>query len=275
MTYATQEVSEQDGAPVLLYWFQQGATAWYYYAGPGPYLYGGNWYQSESINNQGISSTGEINKNPITITLPITNPMAAGMLLYAADQVTSVTVFRTHVGASTGLMQFKGRVLSSPASVATVTLNCENAFASMRRQGLTKVYQRTCNLQLYGAGCNVPKAGYGYSATVTNVTGNVVTVAAVPAAPASYVGGTILAADGTLGQIIGQSSSKLVLTLSRQVTSLNQSFLANPGGFTATLYRGCDKSTDTCRDVFHNLGNFRGWKGINGVNPMSPSTNGY
>jgi uncharacterized phage protein (TIGR02218 family) len=279
VSYAAKDLSEQDSNPVLLYKFVRGATTWRYVALPQTFAtYGETWTPAE-ISSAGIQSTGDVPKDPVTVTLPITNPMAAAFLAYAPDEVTAVTIFRTNYDDPTNkIVVFMGRVLSAPTSVATVTLTCENMGTSMRRMGLRQTYQRTCRHMLYGPGCNVDKAAHALAVNVSSVVGNVVQLSGGVAG--SYVGGNIKASDGTLRMIVGQDGPIIggvyaspVLTLMRTVLALLTDYSAHPSGFTATIYPGCDKSTVTCRTKFANIGNFGGFPGITGVNPMNGTSN--
>ena len=272
MSYASIDVSQQSSDPVLLFQFVRGATTWRYVAMPVAFTAMGYTWQPEVISvPDTIRSAGDVPKDAISITLPITNAMAAAFLAYAPDDVTTVTIFRTHYSDPTnGVALWKGRVLRSPTSIATISLDCENVFTSLRRMGLRQVYSRKCRHVLFGPGCNVDRDDFATSVTVTNVVANVVTCAAITG---TFTGGNIKASDGTLRRIVGQAGA--VLTLMRPVLSLIQDLAAHPGGFSAVLYPGCDRSTTTCRTVFHNLGRFGGFPGINGINPMDGSSNAF
>jgi len=272
VSYESIDTSVQDADPVLLFQFTRAGTTWRYCALPVAFTaLGETWLSAVVSLSDSLKQSGDISKNDVNVTLPISNAMAAAFIAYALDAVTSLTIFRTYYSNPTvGRAAWKGRVLSSSVAIATVTLNCESVFTSARRMGLRQVYSRKCRHVLYGPGCNVNRALHAVAVTVNNVTANKVTCDVLYA---TYTGGSIKAADGTLRRIIGQAG--YVLTLMRPVPSLIQQFADNPGGFASTLYPGCDKSTVTCRDVFHALGNHGGFAGINGVNPMDGVTNAF
>ena len=268
MSYATLEVSQQDSAPVQLFQFNRGNTTWRYVALPALFTALTHDWTPEVISVGNISSSSDVPKDTISITLPITNAMAAAFLAYAPDAVTTVTVFRTHYDDPTnGLAIWKGRVLSVSVTVATVTLTCEPVFVSLRRLGLRETYQRSCRHIFGGQGCNVDREALKISRVVTSVVGAKVTVITLTSLE-GYVGGSVKASDGTLRMIVGVSSGEL--TLMRPVLAILQDFQTlGSGGFSIYLYPGCDKSTGTCRDTHHNLGNHGGCPGITGINPMS------
>ena len=176
MSYATLEVSQQDSAPVQLFQFNRGNTTWRYVALPALFTALTHDWTPEVISVGNISSSSDVPKDTISITLPITNAMAAAFLAYAPDAVTTVTVFRTHYDDPTnGLAIWKGRVLSVSVTVATVTLTCEPVFVSLRRLGLRETYQRSCRHIFGGQGCNVDREALKISRVVTSVVGAKVT----------------------------------------------------------------------------------------------------
>lgn len=271
MSYAVEEVSQQDGNPVQLFTFSRGSQTWRYTNRATLFTNHVFNYTPEVGITSAFVRTGDVPKDVLQITLPITNPMAAAFLSYSPNAVTSVLVNRTsNTDVTGGEVEFMGRVLSSSTSVATITLNCENAFTSMRRMGLRQTYQRNCRHMLFGPGCNVNPATFATSITITAVAGASVTLYN-PLDPV-YLGGTIKASDGTLMMIVEQPASNRVI-LMRPVPQLILDMAAHPSGFTATAYRGCDKSTATCHEVFTNRGNFGGFPGLTGINPFSGSSN--
>lgn len=271
MSYESVDVSQQDAAPVLLYQFNRGLTTWRYAALQNAFTALGYSWAPEVISCSDIASTGEIPKDQVSIAVPSNNAMAAPFLAYAPDLVTTVTIFRTFYDNPTlSRAEWKGRVLSAACmDEATLSLTCEPVFTSLHRMGLRQTYQRTCRHMLFGPGCNVNRALFAATVTVVAVSGVTVTLSAAPAI--DYKGGTIKASDDSLRMIVGQAGA--VLTLMRPVQQLLQDMAVNPSGFSATLYRGCDKSTRTCHSIFNNLGNFGGFPGITGINPMNGTSN--
>jgi hypothetical protein len=271
MSYASLDVSQQESSPVLLYQFVRGSTTWRYCALPTAFVAGsGNGYtwSPEVIQCSNLTQSGEMPRDSITITVPITNAMAVAFLSYAPDEVTTVTIFRTHYDDPTnGITAWKGRVASSSTTVATITLTCELVFVSLRRMGLGPVYQRLCRHVFGGPGCNVDIAALGAQALMTGVTGSVVSFSGLAS---SYIGGTLAIPDGSLRKIIDQGTvgETAYVKLIKPSVPLQTAMEANPLGLMVFLYPGCNRSTTACR-TFYNLGNFGGFPGIPYINPMT------
>jgi hypothetical protein len=269
MSYALVDVTEESAEPALLVALINGAQAWYYCSGTDDVAYSGHTYVHSPMIVGEINNTCEIPKDTLELKFPTINPFAAALLAYVPDTLTTVTVRRKHYSDAEALVVWKGRVLNYTASLGEVTVQCEPIFSSLQRIGLRTCYQRSCTRVLGEAGCNVVRATYSAQYTVIALDGITVTFSAN--LTENYLGGLLLAEDGTQRTIVGVGAN--TVTLMRAVQSLATSLAAHPTGFAVTLYQGCDRSTAMCSSRFNNIGNFRGFPGIQWINPMT-SVNG-
>lgn len=259
MTYASKDTSLQDSAPILLYQFVN-TTTYRYAAFPTDVTALGYTWTHENIDPGGFGQSSEMPKDSLSIKLPITNALAATFLGGSPEGVTTLTVFRTHYDDAGYIMYWKGRVLSSSASIGTVTLSCEPVFASMRRTGVRAVYSRPCRHAFGGAGCHVDLSPLAASGTVSAVNRTAVTVSLSPEPTVSMIGGVMKAPDGSMRTIIDQSDSSHY-TVSRKFPSLAV-------GNTAIVYPPCNHTIGDCV-ANANLGNFGGQPYIPGINPFT------
>lgn len=265
MSYSSKELSQQDSQPVQLFVFVRGSTTWRYCSGNASITYDSNVYSPEPMLPGKIVNTGNVFKDSLEIRFPISNAIVASMLASTPDLVTTLTVHRLHADDSEAITVWKGRLLRYVASGGVMTLTCESVFRSMQRLGLRQTYQRLCRHVLGGPGCNVNRDDYSSELTVQSVSG--VTVTFTSSLPGDFLGGMLKAPDDTGHMIVSTGTDFVVL---KQVSqSLVTSMLANPGGFTVTLYQGCDRSTAMCHSRFNDLGNHGGFPGIPWINPMT------
>lgn len=266
MTYAIQEATEQDGAPTLLFLFTQGASSWALTNhATAITLLSRSWLPT-AITATRFSQSGEMAKNLLTVKVPSTHSLALTFLGGSPDVVTSLTIYRAHLTDLAGetLVIWKGRVVRSAAAGRVVSLECEPVFSSLRRQGLTQTYSRACRHALFGAGCRLSAAAFEIAVNVISVSGVTIGIDPVVGLP-DLTGGTFEAPDGTVRMIVEHVG--VILTLMRPIRSLAAEMVAHPAGFAASVYRGCDKSPQMCRDTFANLANFGGFPGIPPTNP--------
>ena len=230
---------------------------------------GSNWSPGVLIPDK-FTQSSELPRDMLSIKLPITDSLAQSFMGDTQDVVTKLTIWRTHYDETDALFQWKGRVSSTNFDgVGTMTLECEPVFSSLRRVGLAPLYSRSCRHVLFGQGCQLNRADFAQSGTVSAVANGGDTITVAEAAAQNLVGGTILAGDGSIQMITAQNGA--VLTLMRRVPYLAAQMIAHPSGFSIDFYTGCDHSFTTCDVKFGNLGNFGAFVGIPTMNPFGPN----
>lgn len=261
-TYSELEPSTHDGRPVELYRFVHGTTVWTYSNGP-EIEHGGETYAAFPIGREDMQQTKELHKSPLEILVPRTSELSLLYLAGNPEHITTITVFRMHLAAEDGpIVCWKGRVVSVDWSDnVAAKLSCESVFTSLKRPGLRARYQRMCRHALYSDQCGVDKAAYAVSGTVGNVTDNGRTVEVAEASGEDdgwFTGGMIQTPSGAYLFITGHQGA--ALTLSRPCSLAPDDEV--------TIYPGCGRNRETCKDKFDNILSFGGWPWIPPRNPF-------
>lgn len=249
--------------PAELYKFVNDQTEWFFTSADTDVDYNGDTYLAVSIGREGFEISAEINQATLSITVPVSNPIATMHLTDASDFATTLTLF-VDDGDSVAAF-WKGRVSSVSADDDEATIECESIFTSLRRPGLRSRFQRSCRHALYASGCYLDPEDFGVVGTVNNIADELVQV---PEAGLSdnghYLGGYLKAPDGTLRYIVEHAGE--YLTLSKPIQSLIDAVAAEGSGdFTGvTIYPGCDHTMATCLGTFSNLNNYGGFPWIPG-----------
>lgn len=255
-----------------LYRFVEGSTIWTYTsadqisiydAGDGPEV-----YTQQTIGRDEPENRNELSKANLTVTLPVDNELAIKLIGSIMETSVTLSVFATD-DFTTNVI-WKGRLASVKPDGSSVKLVFESVLTSLRRYGLRMKYQRSCPHVLYGRGCNLDKDDFAVSATVVNVSGNDIIVETdVLLFPPYFISGMVKDANDVLRFIVGQSeptgtppSVQFTLNLFRLIPGLTN---GNP----ITLYPGCDRSKETCNDVFDNLNNNGSFPFIPVINPFA------
>lgn len=273
MTYDASERSFQSGAPVELYEFVRrnvdlstpcspstvDNVIYRYTSADTDITFNTHTWTSKPIQRSAIESTPEQARSSIQIRAQRDLEVADLFRVYSPTDVIAVTVYRYHRDDNNSAVIWMGRVLNCEWRGAEATLNCEPVSTSLRRPGLRRLYQKSCPHVLYSSACGVPRAGS--DTTVTDITGLNVTVAALAAGP--YAGGFIEHENGAgiFDKQFISDASGLVLTLVQPIQGLQV-------GDAVTVYRGCDHTMATCKDVFSNLPNYGGFPFIPSKNPF-------
>lgn len=135
-------------------------------------------------------------------------------------------------------------------------------------QGLGRVYGHECDADLGDSRCGITISTYTVTGTITSVNDNQVFTDSGRSEADDYFNYGLL--TWTSGNNNGLSMDV------KDYDGTNDQFtLAEPMPFTVqvgdtySVYRGCDKTKSTCKDVFNNLVNFRGFAEIPGIDLLA------
>ena len=259
MTYATDEASIEDGSPVFLYEFVQEGAAWRYCSDIDPITYAGHVWLSANVSHSEISMTGEVARDALTLTFPVTHEFAGQFVGYPPEYLTSFTLYRGHRGGAEFRVLWKGRVLRGEYKGASVELECESVFTSLQRPGLRALYQRPCRHAVYKGGCRLSFNDWDTPVDVVTVSGVSVSVTGITEPDGYFTGGMIQAATGELRMIVYHAGG--LLTLARPMPSL-------AAGDAVKIFPGCDRQAATCSAKFSNIINCGGFRWIPQKNPF-------
>lgn len=251
MSYIEREQSGYGGHPLELYRFALGDMLWLFTSADHEVAFVGDVYQPVFIRRSGFTRTGDARKSSMEIEVAVSNPLALQFRSGWLGRIMTITVYRHHWGDIEYSVQWKGRVVGCRWGRDTATLVCDTASTLFTRAGLRRVYQILCPHVLYEQGiglCNVDPAAYQFDTTITNVAGNMITVAGGAYPDGYFTAGKVM---------IGADYRLIVSHVANVVTLLDMSPAAEIGG-AISLWPGCAKTMEVCGNTFHNLDNFGG-----------------
>lgn len=255
MTYATIEVSTEDGRPVELYEFQRNGVYWRFTSADVDIDYSANTYTATAIQRSAIEQSQDFAKATLNVDLPRTISFASSFLQYSADNPTILNIYRDHFGDGDWQVYWKGRVAAASASDSMVRLECESVFSSLKRKGLRAKYQRMCRHVLYDSNCTLDPDLFKFEATVDAISGNDITFTlTVPDAGKLtdyFQAGMFENADGVKRFIKSQSSNTVTISYPFESVAVSD---------TVYLYAGCQhRDQEDCLTKFNNLNNYGGF----------------
>lgn len=265
MSYIVNEQSLELGKPVELYEFVQGLTVWAYATSAEEQIRQGRVYKPSPILRDRVKQQPDHSKNDLKITLPREDSFSSQFLGFAPDEVTTLTIYRGHVGDNDFITYWKGRVIGASVSGNSVVINCESVFTSIARAGLRARFEYTCRHALYGVHCRVSAAQFEVPGTVASISSNglIVTVPAAAGKTDGYFTGGILAYVGQRRFITKHTGSDI--TVARPIFQMT-------GGAAVNLYPGCDHTLQTCINKFDNVDNNGSFPWIPVRNPFDGSS---
>jgi uncharacterized phage protein (TIGR02218 family) len=262
MSFLSAETSIFGAKPIELYKFKRGSTVWLLCTSRKPVVYNGETYQPEYIKRDNMRSTGALGRQALNVTISATNALAKSYLGGMPSQVTTLTIYRKHVGEAEVGQVWAGRVVSIEFSGDEASVRCEPISTALRRIGLRATYQVLCRHALYGPQCRAVKVPY--TGAVSSVSGQNVTVSIAGGLPANakyFTGGTMRFGDDAW---LISDQNGIVMTLAQPPLGLKS-------GDSITLTAGCDHTAygpNGCLEKFDNLDNFGGFPFMPKRNPF-------
>lgn len=243
---------------------------WTYTSGDEAVDYLGDTYIPISISREGIEVKGELARANISVKLSLANSAAQGWLSNHGELLVGLTIYERST-AGTFAVIWKGRLAGVEPGMTDISLSFESIFTSLRRSGLRARYQRLCRHALYGRGCKLDAEAFAVAATLTDISGRVVTVAEAALQPDDYyTGGMLRDPSGALSYIVEHAGESL--TIQRIPASLSGAFTESEGSIAVDIYPGCDHTIETCWTKFDNGLNCGCFKWIPLKNPMGGSS---
>lgn len=264
MTYDTRERSVDGGAPVELYQFARGTIVQRFTSADADFELDSETFTAAVLQRGQIETSAERARNALSITCPRDFPIAELFRVTPPTEVIMLTVMRVHRGDTDAAVIWMGRVLNCEWSGSVARLNCEPVISSLRRVGLRRKYQRQCPHVLYMQGpgqCNVSRATHSTVATVTAVSGLVLSVDSLASKP--YAGGFV-----EWETPAGEIERRFISSFAGTDLTLSQAFQGITVGQEVTVSPGCDHTMATCQTVYANLPNYGGFPFIPSKNPF-------
>jgi hypothetical protein len=232
---------------IELYHFSSDTQDLYYTSSTIAVTFGGNVYTPISISRGDDLQTRDLNKS--TMSLDTTLAIALPYVKDRHEYVTSVTIYQEDSGSYSAI--WKGRVVKASLSDGRGKIDCEKVFTKFKFYGLRERQMRQCRFALYKRGCNLNPDDFAIAGTVSDITGNTVTVSAASGYDdGEFIGGMIKPPSGIYRYIANHVGS--VLTLMEPIDGLSVSDAV-------TIYPGCDRSRSRCNTRFDNLDNNGGF----------------
>lgn len=244
-------ITDRSGAVMCyLVKFSRGGLNYTFTTAERPILYGGLTYRPDitmEIPEFTTEGTLESSSN-LEITVPANHPVAQIYKTFFPASPMTVQIMIGFVNDPD--LDFKviwpGRVTNvltseeADSKSRTARIVCEQRLKILSRNGLPYRYGITCQHMVYKAGCDLSLEANEYSATVTSISGQLVTVSGISGMEGEFVSGLMRFGDGDWRDIIAQSGSVLTIIYPMDGMAV---------GSSVRLYRGCNRSYSRCSQL--------------------------
>jgi len=246
-----------------LYLFSRGAATWRYTSDDRDVIVGQSTYAQAALKRGAISESADLTRNTLDINAPESLPLLQLFKPSAPLDLIQINLLALPKGATTPVMKWSGLIGSVTfATGGKATIHCLPPSASLKANGLTRAWQKSCPHTLGDSQCMVSMAAFKVTGTLTSVQGNVIQAAAFASKPDGwFAGGYILWPDGV------NTQRRFVLQHTGQTLTLLTPALCAVGTV-VDAYPGCDHTLATCATKFGNDINYGGQPWIPDVNPF-------
>lgn len=278
MSYPDLEVGVDTGRPLYFYEFIYGdaaTTAYRYVANLETVIYGGRPWAPFPIKHSEITTSGSLDKQTLTVTAREDIEITALVVTRPPSRITTLNIYRGHVGDDDLRMMWSGRVLSGNlVETSEVELACESISTSQLNIGLRRKYQRGCPHALYGRACGVDKSLHTESGSTTGVTDSMSVSVTLTSADRGLTAQTL---TGGIFRITLKNGLTEIRAISAAVNNGGRNWtlsLVAPiydmvAGRPVSVSKGCLHTYDACKNVFNNADNYGGCANIPTKNPFN------
>lgn len=250
MTFQAFEASIESSQPIEIIRFTLGAESFFYTPSEDTISIGAEDYEPTAIKRGKISQSPEDRDNILEFTVDGENEFARRYIGVVPGSRALVVVQRVQRPDFPGpqvVTLFEGYVSSvkfeQDGHVARIA--AQPIAAATSRPIPRYTYQGLCNNVLYDIRCKVDptNAAFRHSGTVSDVTGNTITVIGADFFPDGYFTGGFVEADGG-------NDARLILSHVGNVLQLLLPFPFSTLGAIVTVLAGCDHTIATCGTKF-------------------------
>lgn len=284
MTYAAQETSLDDGAPVELFrFFVVGkATITTITTASKEIEYQGETYIPAAITRTQNSKSSEKTANSMTVTIPYweegVQTLARSFISNAPSGRVEVKIARAHMSESpvNFIQIFEGYVAGAALEDAKMELLCRGIRNIFNKEGPRMKWMTSCNHELYDNNCALLEDAFTeFNLTVTGVSsdGLTVTIAGLQASRSpqytngDFNGGKLVVGDGV--------EYRMILTQVGDVLTLRYPFIEINVGDSVDLSLGCLHNVSDCKNKFGNILNYGGVPYTPSFNPFGTDINRF
>lgn len=287
MTFASQEISTQDGKPAALYRIDWGETHWYYTSADQPITRLEEvdgvenvevTYEPRAVSDGGMTQ-GASTQNDFTVDGPSDLPIVALFRGTPPSGTLWLTVRRVHDDAQDAPIYWKGTITNvKRPSLAKCQIVGAPLSAKLKTTGLRLCWTRECPHFLYGPGCFVDPEDFVVEGVVQSFSGTTLNVVVAAAYDDGWFRGGFVSWEangpGTIQRRMIEEDVNVAAVVGPPAVAAHCA-LQIMGlvdlieiGDTVKLYPGCNRTPTVCDGKFDNIANYGGFDKMPGASPF-------
>ncbi len=258
-TFLQRAQSIQNSNPVELYKFQRGQEFWRYSTGTQEVVHDAETYIPYPIQRSRIKQDAEVDRNMVELKFARSHEFARYYINQTPVQTTMLTVFRGFPDIDEWQQWWKGRIIGALVDKNVIKIECEPIYTALKRPGLRKLYEITCSHSVYDIDCRAERSAFQQQATITGISGKIVSLTGVEGADANtFQAGMLVNLDLKRYYISSHTTTDFTIFLYPELVV----------GEIVSLFPGCSHAYSECVSKFNNGLNFGGFPWMPTKNPF-------
>jgi uncharacterized phage protein (TIGR02218 family) len=262
MTFDARELSLETGQPVFLTEFTLGGVIWRHARADEDVTHGGEVYTAIPMKASSVVDSGEIGKNDIRLEVPRLHPIAELWRVSPPSATVGAVLKEIHAGEVDEEIAWLGHVANvSWPNTSKAQIVLQSGILALESNGLRRLYQRPCPHVFGGRGCRKDLAEVTHEATITGISGTLITAPEFAAA-GPLAGGFLRWTDED-----GITDFRFILGHAGDTVRLMTLAPRLQVGDTVDAVEGCDHTPNRC-DALGNILNYGGLPHFMKKNPF-------
>ncbi len=263
MTFDAYETSQQAAEPIELYAFVRGSVCWNYTSADEDVSYLGETYYARTISRGSFDRRDEAASAEVEVRLDRELAVVSQFLDGSVPEPMKLWIFRLHRGQPDVITIFKGTVASANIQLEEIVLTARSPLGADEKGIPRERIMRTCPHVLYGNRCRVDPTAFDLGTTIASLgpDANQYVLSSDGGNPDGWFAAGVLYVDATGQRGFIQEHTGNTVRLLQAIPGLAATDAV-------TIFAGCDRTVETCRDKFDNVAEFGGF-------PLHPERNPF
>lgn len=244
------ESSEQSSEPVELFDIQISGLNLALTSYNKDYLFEGKTYKAVQIKRNALRIDTNSFDDRVKVTVPLRSQIGQQILNSELESTTALTITKTFVGTTEKYILWSGTIVQKEIDNYYLHIVCLPTAYMLEKTGNRGQYTRVCRHVLYSRNCGVNKSLFSSQNKIMDAKSSLVYLQGK--IDNSYAGGIIKLSNGV---------SRMILSVNAEDNTIRliSPFIGDIKGMNVTLYKGCDKSIECCKQRFRNFENYGGF----------------
>ena len=254
-----EEASQKEAYEIYDIW--QGSTYWRYTSSDQDQTYGGNSYEAVPIERGSVTYDSNLEVSSLDVTFARSQNPVTEFVVQNPVTVLWIKVTRVFVDEDEVDIVFIGQIKNVSFKGLTAKANCVGFESYLKQPIPIYRYQQLCNWEVFDSKCSKDDTAFKTTTNLTEVSNDGLTLTSPDFASvdSNYY---------TSGKIIFGDDARMITYHVGSIIKVRFRIMYLVPGSEVTVYAGCDRNIETCRDKFDNVINFGGHPHIPLDNPV-------